>query len=285
MGQFAFQVSNVGLLPKVESTLSFIKPQDTKPVFYSTAITGGEAKLCFELEDHMVEVSDMRPMAERLSIDKEGFELLRHRTSVQDLYDDFFVKTDYYAEIEKILYDRFGDSKIAIFDVTRRSDAKNGAQNSDGFRGPAIRVHADYTVKSGPQRAKDVLGAEEFNRFISNGAQILQINLWRPIRGPVKRSPLAVADASSIAQEELVATDQIFSDRVGEIYQVAYGKNQRWYYASDMECDEVLLIKGWDSINDGRAIFTPHGAFRLPNASARIQPRESIEVRTFIVIE
>jgi hypothetical protein len=82
-----------------------------------------------------------------------------------------------------------------------------------------------------------------------------------------------------------VATDQIFPDRVGEIYQLAHGDAQRWYYVSDMEHDEVLLIKGWDSRNDGRARFTPHGAFHLPDETPDLPARESIEVRTYLVFE
>ena len=140
-------------------------------------------------------------------------------------------------------------------------------------------------MKSGPQRAQDVLGEEEYNRLIADGAHVFQINVWRPISGPVQRSPLALADASSIATEELLATDQVFPDRVGEIYQVAHGQNQRWYYASEMETDEILLIKGWDSIDDGRAHFTPHGAFELPDTAPDAPARESIEIRTFVGVE
>ena len=71
----------------------------------------------------------------------------------------------------------------------------------------------------------------------------------------------ALADASSVAEEELVATDQVFPDRVGEIFQVAYGAGQRWYYASDMRREEVFLIKGWDSADKTTRQFAPHGAF------------------------
>jgi hypothetical protein len=52
-----------------------------------------------------------------------------------------------------------------------------------------------------------------------------------------------------------------------------------------MTPDEVLLIKGFDSLTDGRARFTPHGAFDLPDTPAAAPPRESIEVRTLVVIE
>ena len=272
-------------LPSVEGALSFIVPQDTKPVFHSTALTGGEAKIFFELEDVSVPIADMRLIAENLSVDTQGFELLHHETQVDDLYDDEAVDSTYHAEVEDILRERFDATHVAIFDVTRRSDDTGGARNPDGLRGPATRVHVDYTVVSGPQRAKDVLGEAEYERLIEAGARILQVNVWRPISGPVKRSPLALADASSIATEELVATDQVFADRVGEIYQVAHGAGQRWYYASEIDRDEILLIKGWDSIDDGRAHFTPHGAFELQETGPDAPPRESIEVRTFVIIE
>jgi hypothetical protein len=283
MSQFRSDV--VEPLPSVEGALSFIVPQDTKPVFHSTALTGGEAKIFFELEDVSVPIADMRLIAENFSVDTQGFELLHHETQVDDLYDDEAVDSTYHAEVEDILRERFDATHVAIFDVTRRSDDTGGARNPDGLRGPATRVHVDYTVASGPQRAKDVLGEAEYERLIEAGARILQVNVWRPISGPVKRSPLALADASSIATEELVATDQVFADRVGEIYQVAHGAGQRWYYASEIDRDEILLIKGWDSIDDGRAHFTPHGAFELQETGPDAPPRESIEVRTFVIIE
>ena len=100
----------------------------------------------------------------------------------------------------------------------------------------------------------------------------------------MERSPLALADASSVRREDLIATDQVFPDRVGEIYHLAYDPTQRWYYAPRMTPDEVLLIKGWDSLEDGRARFTPHGAFELPDTPEHASPRESIEVRTLLVI-
>ncbi len=52
-----------------------------------------------------------------------------------------------------------------------------------------------------------------------------------------------------------------------------------------MTRDEVLLIKSWDSLDDGRARFTPHAAFNLPETREDAPARESIEVRTFVVID
>ncbi len=269
----------------VVAPLTFIVPQDTKPVFHSTALTGGTQKLFFETEAIDVPIADMRPLANDLSIDREGFELRTHPTEVADLYDDDAVENAYFPEIEALLNERFGADRTVVFDATRRSDSETGAPNPDGLRGPAVRVHVDYTVKSGPQRVADILGEDEATRLAESGAHIVQVNVWRPISGPVRRSPLAVADASSVGAGELIATDQVFPDRIGEIYQVAHEPTQRWYYAPEIAPDEVLLIKGWDSFDDGRARFTPHGAFSLADTPADAPPRESIEVRALVVIE
>jgi hypothetical protein len=269
----------------VRAALTFITPQDSKPVFYSSALTGGAPQVLFGTERHDVLIQDMRPLADALALDREGFELVRHETAVSDLYDDDAVEQVYYPEIEALLRAVSGASRVVLFDATRRSDGAGGARNRDGLRGPASRVHVDYTEKSGPQRVTDLLGEGEARRLAASGARIIQINVWRPIRGPVERSPLALADADSIRPEDLIATDQVFPDRVGEIYHLAHHPGQRWYYAPLMTPDEVLLIKGYDSLADGRARFTPHGAFDLPDTLADAPPRESIEVRTLVILE
>jgi hypothetical protein len=270
---------------EISASLNFIRRQDKKPLFHSSALTGGKPKYFYDIEAHTVPISDMRAIAKDLSIDREGFELLDHATAVKDLYDDDAIEQAYLPEIEALLRHKFGASQVVIFDVTRRSDGGAGAKNPDGSRGPASQLHVDYTAKSGPQRVKDILGEDEAARLTASGARIIQINIWRPIRGPVERSPLALADASSARQEDLIATDQIFPDRVGEIYNVAHTPSQRWYYAPRMTANEVLLIKGWDSLDDGRARFTPHGAFHLSDTREDAPARESIEVRSLVVIE
>lgn len=268
---------------QTEAALTFITPSEDKPFFHSAAYTGGRPKLFFETEQHRVAIRDLRPFAGALSLDREGFELHRSPTAVADLYDDAAVERLYYPEIETLLRSLTGADRVAIFDATRRSDA--GPDGAEGRRGAARNLHVDYTEKSGPQRTRDVLGEAEAARLFAGGARVVQVNVWRPIRGPVERSPLTLADAASIRPGDLIATDQVFPDRVGEIYHVAHRKGQRWYYAPRMARDEVLLIKGWDSLNDGRARFTPHSAFELPDTPADAPPRESLEVRTLLVFE
>ena len=171
-----------------------------------------------------------------------------------------------------------------VFDYTRRSDANIGAVDLEGYgvRGPADRVHVDYTDFSGPKRAKEILGKEKYETILDSGGRIVQLNVWRPINGPVKRSPIAFADASSIKKDDLVATDQIFYDRVGEIYHLSYSDQQKWKWVSLMEDNEILLLKGWDTMDDGRSKYTPHGSFSIPEQNDFDPPRESIEARVFL---
>ena len=269
----------------VRSALTFIVPQGTKPYFDSSALTGGLPKVYFETEARVVNVRDMRQIADQLSLDRQGFLLVDHETAVDDLYDDAALAAVYNRELEALIEQVTGADRVAVFDHTRRSDEAEGAANPDGARAPADRVHVDYTVASGPKRAADVLGQDEVDRVLAAGGRIMQINVWRPIRGPVRRSPLALADAGSVRPSELVATDQRFPDRVGEIYQLAHGEGQRWYWVPEMERGEVLLIKGWDSLDNGCARFTPHGAFQLASQDPGASARESIEVRTYVVFE
>lgn len=269
----------------VRAGLTFITRSEKKPRFESSAYTGSVPRVLFETERHVVDINDMRPWASGCTLDHEGFELHHSPTSVADLYDDAAVEGLYYREIEAVLRSATGASRVIVFDATRRSDSATGAANRDGMRGPASRVHVNYTEKSGPQRLKDLLGEDEATRLLGSRARIIQLNVWRPIKGPVARSPLALADASSIRPADLIATDQIFPDRIGEIYHLAYDPGQRWSCATGMTRDEVLLIKGWDSLADGRARFTPHGAFDLPGTAEGAPARESIEVRTMVIID
>jgi hypothetical protein len=138
-------------------------------------------------------------------------------------------------------------------------------------------VHVDYTVKSAPQRVRDVL-PDEAEALLRDRFAV--INVWRPIRGPVQDAPLAVSDAQSVRFEDLVAIDLVYRERLGEIYMVKFNPSQRWYYAPRMSTDEVLLFKCFDSAQDGRARFAPHAAFDDPTTPLDAWPRESIELRT-----
>ena len=106
------------------------------------------------------------------------------------------------------------------------------------------------------------------------------INVWRPLRGPVLDTPLAVCDAASLESQDFIATDLRYRDRTGEIFSFQYNEKHRWMFLRDMRADEIILLKCFDSATDGSARYTAHSAFRDPRAPADAEVRRSIEVRT-----
>ena len=82
--------------------LKFIVPQESKPYFESSAITGNIPKIYFNTEKRSINIKDIRSeiATEDFSLDKNGFEFLKHETKVKDLYDDKKVYTDYTQELE-----------------------------------------------------------------------------------------------------------------------------------------------------------------------------------------
>jgi len=106
--------------------------------------------------------------------------------------------------------------------------------------------------------------------------------VWRSIAGTVLSAPLTICDARSVAHEDWVLCDLVYSDRVGETYNLAHNVDHRWCYFPSMEADEVMMFKSYESIDDGRARFTPHTSFKDPSTSDGAPPSESIETRVLV---
>ena len=121
------------------------------------------------------------------------------------------------------------------------------------------------------------MGKHNSRRLLQNRYAI--INVWKPIHGPVKQIPLAVCDARTIKLGQLLDSDIVYADRIGEVSMLTHGPEQQWYYVPEMLSTEVLLIKGFDS-ELSQARFTAHSAFDDPTSDITAPPRESIEVRT-----
>lgn len=229
---------------------------------------------------HKVAIRDARPLAGSLSLDREGFVLLRQATEVADFYDRAQVEAVYEREVEALVKQATGAKRVLIFDHTLRADREE-VQAARQIREPAWFVHNDYTERSAPRRLRDHLAGPEAEALLER--RLAVINVWRPIRGPVKTAPLALCDARSMSPGDLVASERRSRERIGEIYLVTYNPDHRWYYVPDMAADEALLIKTYDSLEDGRARFAVHTAFRDPTVPADAPARESIETRTFAV--
>lgn len=276
----SLQSAHIETIGSVHADLNYLAPTRQRPRTYTYEPPIGVPRTTTVNEPHRVLIRDARPIISGVSLDREGFGLVSHDSAVHDFYDDEEVESVYYPEARRLLRELTGADRVHIFDHTvRRRVPGREDRRGNGPRQPVPRVHVDHTEKSGPQRVRDLL-PDQAEELLKGRVQI--INLWRPIRGPLRDAPLAVCDASTVRFEQLVPSDLIYRDRVGETYSVTYDPGHRWFYVPAMETDEVLLLKCYDSETDGRARFAPHTAFTDPDTPPDALPRESIELRALV---
>ena len=227
-------------------------------------------------EQRRVEIADARAWGREMTLDRNGFELAEHATTVKNFFDATELARIYYAEIEQLVSRVSGAYRVHVFDHTLRS-GDEAEQSERKVREPVLWAHNDYTEWSGPQRLRELLpaGAEQ---LLKRRFAIIQV--WRAISRPILANPLAVVDARSVAAGDLIKAERRYPHRVGETYQLAYNPNQRWFYFPHMTRDEALVFKVYDSEKDGRARFTPHCSFVDPATPTGAPPRQSIEART-----
>jgi hypothetical protein len=196
---------------------------------------------------------------------------------VRDFWDEAQTLALGHPEAAEIVRAATGASRVVVFDHTLRRRLGGVEDRTRGVpRQPAGRVHVDQTVRSGPQRVRDLMG-DQAEDLLTRRAAI--INVWRPIGRPARDWPLAVGDARSIAPVDLIASELRFQHRTGEIYGLSHNPAQRWFYVSEVQPDEALLLKCWDS-DTSVAQFAPHTGFEDPTTPPGTPPRESIEFRT-----
>ena len=267
-------------LPYVEAELRYLIPMAERPRNYTFEPPPGVPRSNTAHETRIVPIYDVRPIASDLSLDREGFAVVQHQSAVRDFWNEDEIRRIYYPEVERVITEATGASRVFIFDHTLRRRVRGVDDRApDAPRQPASRVHVDHTAKSGPQRVRDLL-PDEAEELLRGRVQV--INLWRPIHGPLFDAPLAACDARSVSPGDLVASDLVYRDRVGETYAVTYDPAHRWFYVPAMQPYEALLLKCFDSKSDGRARFAPHTAFDDPTAPADAPARESIEIRTLV---
>lgn len=262
----------------LRAQLTYVVDTGEKPVIYPSEPGGREERRTGQYQQHMVTIHDGRARADEFSLEREGFLLVDHATEVEDFYDEQQHQEVYDAEIRQLVKTLTGATEVVVFDHTLRADTA-AVRAARVVREPAQMVHNDYTEQSAPRRLQDLLPADEAERRLESRYAI--VNVWRPVRDPVRTSPLALCDARTITPQDLVVTERRARNRTGEIYQLQYNPAHLWYYFPKMERHEAAVFKCYDSAADGRPRFAAHAAFADPTSPSRDLVRESIESRTF----
>ncbi|KAH7908716.1 hypothetical protein BJ138DRAFT_1128247 [Hygrophoropsis aurantiaca] len=273
------------MAPSVEASLKyFLPPSDGTRPYTNINADPKTGKMRHNWVEHesIVQIENIRGTEDQFTLDNAGFQFYRAAPKHTSFTDDAEIEKEYYPESIELIKKLTGASSAVIFDHTIRRRRPGEADDSPQRRQPVPLVHVDQTNRSSVARVHRHLPVSEAPSLLKRRFQI--INLWRPISHTALDWPLALCDFRSVdVKKDLLAVALIYPDREGETYGVTYNPGHKWKYLKGMETDELVLIKCFDSLQDGSvAILTPHTGFEDPSTPEGSPLRESIELRALV---
>jgi len=256
---------------------------------YDGKLLANDLKCLDALEEYSVTIQDGRCRA-GLSLGRNGFELIRHSSSLGDFFDHLALKTQYADEMKSFIGGLTGADKVIIIDCVIRGSPELMAEKPDNrVYEYAFKAHSDGDGETF-LRMSDLADHEVTSRY-RNGRYAVY-TVWRPL-APVEQKPLALCDGSTVARDDLVAAYYAGYDELADkhpdldypppstYFHMAYSPKQEWYYFPDMTPQEVLVFKQWDS-EPGAVLCVPHSAFEDPNSRPDAAPRTAVEARAVV---
>jgi hypothetical protein len=279
----AATLSDIG--SRVDADMADIEPHVDADIWYTDRDCDGAAlhsldhtASTFRLQKYPMRVHDARAHAAELSFERNGFTLLKHKTDI-DFQSREDVTKRYFPQVSKIVSDLTGARDVIVFaDLIRSEVREEGCE-------PALSAHIDFCEDT-IRRFVQIFRPQQAEQYLHK--RLMAINLWRPIV-PVKRLPLALCDALSVDHRDFLTIYLIgreAPDGKGNFagLNMAYNPSHRWFYYPDMQPDEVLAFKLYDS-GDRTAGLTGHTAFDDPASPSDAVRRISHEVRTIAVLD
>lgn len=265
----------------IRANLKFLANIDGPLIYIPSKGGGDQTEHIGNFAVREVPVFDGRLEKQGSSLDAEGFSLVSQISGVDDFYDDAQINSTYHDEVKALLTEIAGASRIEIFDDTRRTSSLQ-QQRQKMIREPADIIHNDYTARSGIRRLHDYFADQPDEADELSRGRFAIINVWRSIAGPIQNFPLTLCDSTTVDAGDLVSVERRAEERIGELQVALHNTDQRWYYFPDMQMDEALVFKTFDSATDGRTRFTIHTSIDIPGVPADAAPRESIETRCLV---
>jgi len=255
----------------VKAEINYAAPMATKPRFHAN----DQSRDILNLDPQVVEFVDGR--ASPTALDREGFQLVSHRSKVKDFRDPAFHDL-HKREIEELIVKLTGaDLAIVNSPGVLRFGEKSADSGKLNNSRPARFIHIDINDETAAQFAK---AAAPEGRKVK---RVAQYNVWRVLTRPPQDIPLAVCDARSFDAEDLIEADAIF-DQEGQpdwsftALMLKPSPKHRWVWFPDMTPDEALVFITNDS-DPAQPHHAPHTAFNNPLCPPDAQPRASIEMR------
>jgi len=249
-------------------------------------------------EPQVARIHDARPILDELSLDREGFTMIKHESELANQNDPELLRREARAYLEDMaptIKEVMGASWVVgrhggvVVRSATKIDPANPeyARNRGGIEVPFPNVHLDYTRESAVQLAR----GENFQQGLPERpfSRLVIIQAWRATSAPPQDRPLALMDASTLGPDDTYAAgppldpDDLSTDNF-QPRLVHFKPEHRWYYFPEMVPSEVLLFKGHDS-DAKRDAAAPHSSFLNESLGSRALPRESVEGRYFVYYE
>ncbi|WAO96298.1 Hypothetical protein NCS54_01396700 [Fusarium falciforme] len=279
-------------LPKREVSLEFLDDLDPKyktekPYYSNVPFTKTDAPSTNVVsKKSRVTLHDIRGNESLFSLDIHGFELIKHPSDFDQWQNGHKVVQEVYPRIINLLKTQLGeDVRVIVFDHTlRRSRDANGSTSvslGDNFAPPSRVAHVDQTYGAtvGQIRLDFKDEAEEILK-----GRFRIINVWHPIRGPVKQHPFVLCDYRT-AKSDFVPCDLIYPHTITEIMVFRNSASQKWYFIDKQVPGEAWIFKIIDSqsLTDSNvAGFSAHTSFFDENEALAGCVRESVEFRVYV---
>lgn len=282
-------MTDTGDIPFVPGELSYLAPESTVLRRFTAP---GNSVNTGTYRSHVMRVHNGRAVADRFTLDGNGFEILTHRSAVAEFTDRDEVDRVYVGEVADFVRSCTGADRVATLGwMLRRSEA--AAEHAS--QPHAALVHDDFSVAGARERARSA-----YATHFPDGPgfhRALITSLWRVFSPPPQDWPLAICDYPTVQPDEGLDNRMYFVDEIPEDlyldmppdapgasgFEFHHNPDHRWWYFPDMTRDEILFFKLNDS-DQSRAWRVPHTAFRDPTVRAA-QPRHSIEFRTIAYFE
>jgi hypothetical protein len=245
------------------------------------------------LEAHEVEVRDLRGAAPgEVSIDRQGFVLASHASRVarsEEMLATNLVAQPGLPPVNQAYYDelvpliaRLSGAREVIHQATGLTVRFSNRSKRQSWAGAAGFIHLDVTRQS-VQRFLD-LSLANAGRQVAPWRRFVLFQTWRAVSDPPQDNLLALCDRSSVPASDVVLYDAIIGD-LGEKLDVIeargcrHGAGHRWWYASGMGPEDILVFVGYDS-DAPDAVQPFHTGFDVPGCEGAA-PRASLEARFF----
>ena len=245
------------------------------------------------LEGHDVVIRDMRGAAPgELSLERHGFVLARHasrvarlpemaETNLQAQHGLPAINQAYYEELLPLIQ-RLSGAREVIPQATGLTVRFSARSERQSWAGAAGFIHLDVTESSVKRFLEFSLAAA--GREIASWKRLVMLQTWRTVSDPPQDNLLALVDRTTVPASDVVIYDAVIGEKATALELIEargcrHGAGHRWWYASDMGSEDILVFVGYDSATPD-AVQPFHTGFDIPGHE-QATPRASLEARFF----